>query len=82
MNPALKLWMYEQWIQDLEDKHKMAESYVIMLGSFTNSEMAHRMRKAITPDWETSDEEFEKLSKNILAENKKIKKRKRTLING
>ena len=41
--PVKWLWMYQSWLQDLEDKHKFAKDYTILSGSFVNYEMAQKM---------------------------------------
>ncbi len=76
------VWMYESWCRDLEEKNEFAKSYTILQGSFVNPEMARKMIDRENPDFETSDEDFEKLSQQIIEQNRKlIRKRKRKVLN-
>ena len=63
-----KLWVYESWVADQEEKHKFARDYSILVGSFTNSEAAQEMMKADNPDVSLSDEEFEESTQKVLEE--------------
>jgi len=54
------MWMYQSWLQDQEDMHKIYKSYALYMGSFFNWEMANRASKQDNPDYATSDEEYEK----------------------
>lgn len=78
--------MYESWYADLEDKNEFARNYSILQGSFANPEMARKMVKLENPDFESSDEDYEKLSKSMIEKNRKeqdtlpkLKRRKRKL---
>ena len=82
LDPVLKLLMYESWRKDQEEENEFARSYAILQGSFANPEMAKKMIKAENPEFESSDEDFEKVSNQMLENNKQedsktIKKRKR-----
>lgn len=81
MDFVLKLWLYESWCKDQEEKNDFARSYVILNGSFTNVEMAKKMIKQENPDFESSDEDFEKTSQAMLKQNRqqevKSKRRQR-----
>lgn len=87
LDPILRLYMYESWYADLEDKNEFAKSYAILQGSFANPEMARKMVKLDNPDFESSDEDFDKVSKSIIEKNRqelkeasKLKRRKRKLL--
>ena len=58
MDPLMKLWLYESWIEDLEEKNEFAKNYTILQGSFTNPEMAREMIKKENPEHVSSDEDF------------------------
>lgn len=88
LDPIVRLYMYESWYVDLEDKNEFAKSYAILQGSFANPEMARKMVKLDNPDFESSDEDFDKVSKSIVEKNRqelkeapKLKRRKRKLLN-
>lgn len=84
MNPFEKLWLYESWINELEERNKFDKSLAILTGGFYNPEMARKMMKEENPDYSLSDEEFEeswrivqekKISDEV--ENKEGSKRRR-----
>lgn len=67
MDPVMKLWMFESWIQDLTEKNEFAKNYSILVGSFSNYEMAQNMLGTGTVKTvNTSDEEFDKASNMLL----------------
>ena len=84
MNPVKKLWMYESWCQDQIDRNDFAKSFSIFLGSFFNPEAAQQILSKDKPDYDSTDEDFEKSTQMILEDRKKklnkqskIKTRKR-----
>lgn len=75
------LWMYTNWIQDQDEKQEFAKNYSILTGSFSNPQMAQRMMKAETVV--SSEEDFDKISKEIRKEAEqtvKTKKRRRKIL--
>lgn len=85
MDPMVRLWLYESWCRDLQEKNEFARDYSILIGSFTNSEMARQMIKRENPDFESSPEDFEKSTQMVLADREKQtaeekKKRRRRLV--
>ena len=70
IDPVLKLWLYESWCKDLEEENEFARSYSILQGSFANPEMASRMIKSENPDFESSDEDFERASQQMIEQNR------------
>lgn len=85
LDPVLRLWLYESWCRDLEEQNEFARSYAILQGSFTNPDLAHKMIKSENPDFETSDEDFEKISKQMVENNRKQdgghRRRRKTIVN-
>lgn len=77
MDPITWLWTYESWCRDQEEENEFAKSYAVLGGSAANPEWARRIMKAENPDFETSDEDFEKISKEILEENRKSQFRRK-----
>lgn len=76
MDSAIWLWMYESWIQDQEQAHEFAESYAVLTGSAANQDWARRMMKAKNPDYESSDEDFDRVSNEILKQDQIVKPKK------
>jgi Glu-tRNA(Gln) amidotransferase subunit E-like FAD-binding protein len=76
--------MYESWLSDFEEQNEFARSYAILQGSFANPEMAQKMIKSENPVFESSEEDFERTTQEMLEKNRKsIKKRhRRVLLNG
>lgn len=64
--PMKRLWMYESWCQDLEDKNEFAKSFSIFLGSFSNPEAAQQMLKQENPDHGSTDADFEESTRMVL----------------
>ena len=40
LNPFTRVWLYENWIKDVEEKEKFAYNYSVFLGAFSNPAMA------------------------------------------
>ena len=75
--------MYECWVCDQEEEFEFARSQSILTGSFTNPEAAKKMLKQDSPDFSSTDEDFEKSIKMIEDKIEDIpvgKKKKRKLI--
>jgi hypothetical protein len=75
--------MFESWCKDIEERNEFARTNSIFLGSFYNPEAAKKMVEK--NQYETTDEEFESTSMQLLEEIKQEeslgrKKRKRKLI--
>jgi hypothetical protein len=81
IDPVMWLWMYESWCRDVEEKNEFAKSYAILQGSFVNPDMARKMIKSENPDFESTDEDYEKLSRQMIEDNRKtLRRRKRKLL--
>jgi hypothetical protein len=74
MDPIMKLYMYEHWVQDFKEKNEFARSYSILQGSFSNPEMAKKMINSDnnTYSMAETDEEFDKRAEELL--NKELEK--------
>lgn len=70
MNPFEKLWLYESWVNELEEKAKFNKSLAILTGGFYNPQLAQKMLKDQDPDYSLSDDEFEE-SWRIVKEGRK-----------
>lgn len=85
MDASIWLWMYQSWLQDQEDKQEFAENQSIFTGSFSNPEMAKRIIKTKNPDYQTDDKDFDRISEQIVQNNrkeleKKQRRRRRALL--
>lgn len=78
INPYLKVWLYESWLHDKELEAERLKSQAILIGSFTNPEMANRMIKQDNPDFETTDvEETSKMVRDEIVEAERERRRKK-----
>ncbi len=59
MNPLMKIYLYENWCEDLVEKNEFAKNYGTFIGAFSNIEMARAITGEGTTNIETSTEEFE-----------------------
>lgn len=73
--------MFEHWLRDQEEIQELERMNAILVGSFTNPEVAKTMIKADNPDYTSSDEEFEQSMDLVKKDKEKylqdIKKKKR-----
>lgn len=81
MDPILKAWMFYSWAEDYNDENKILENQGYLIGSFINPEAVKRALGAGDKTFASTDEEFDRFSKQLLEYNKeadkKLKKRKR-----
>lgn len=92
MEPVKKLWLYESWAHELELELEKEKSLAILIGSFSNPEMAQKMISRENPEYVSSDDEFEQSWQAVKQhiqkeeENKnpspKRKRRRKKVING
>lgn len=78
INAYLKVWLYESWLHDQELEAQKLRNQAILIGSFSNLEMAQRMIRDDNPNVQATnlDETSKKVREKIL-ENNKIEQRKR-----
>lgn len=75
-----KIWLYESWLHDLEMEAQIRKNQAILIGSFSNLEMAQKMVMADNPKAQATDLDAttKKVRENILEATKSPKnKRKR-----
>jgi hypothetical protein len=60
------VWMYQSWLQDQEEMHKTYKDYALFLGAFFNSEMAQNIWKQESPDFSSSDDDFNQATQNMV----------------
>ena len=80
MDPFMEMWLFESWLQDLQDKNEFAKSYAILSGSFANPEMARNMIQKENPTYMSSDEDFEESTRWVLEDREKQKNYRRRVI--
>lgn len=69
MDPFVKAWCFNNWVQDQNDKVDLAKNHAYIIGSFINPEAV----KKIIGDgntYSTTDEEFEKSTKMVMESSK------------
>lgn len=76
MDPVLKIWMFQNWLADQNDRNELAKNHAYLLGSFWNPEAV----KNLMDDGNThvsTDEEFEETSKWVKEYNRQELNNKR-----
>jgi hypothetical protein len=63
----VRLWMYESWALDQEEKHKFAKDYSLFIGSFHNPDAARQIMQQENPDISLSDQEEQESMRKVLA---------------
>jgi len=63
MDPVQKLWMYENWLEDHNDRNELAKNHAYLVASFWNPEAVSKILSADTHS--SNDEEFEESSKMV-----------------
>jgi hypothetical protein len=58
MNPLMKLYLYENWCEDLVEKNEFAKNYGTFIGAFSNIEMARAITGEGRTNIESSNEDF------------------------
>jgi hypothetical protein len=76
LDPMLKIYMYQHWIQDYEEKNEFAKSYATFVGSFYNPEMARQIMDSEAPEnvTESSEEEFDESTRWVLEDRERYLK--------
>lgn len=71
--------MQYHWIQDINDKQKLAKEHAYCIGSFINPEMVSKLEGSnqVESSDEEFDESFEMVRKAALEEEKNKEKKKR-----
>ncbi|HLG26888.1 MAG TPA: hypothetical protein VI423_03805 [Paenisporosarcina sp.] len=79
MDPMLRRLTYEHWVRDEEQQYEMLKSQAILIGSFANPDAAKAMIKSDSPDFESSEKDYEQSLKMVEEDRKKAagSKRKR-----
>ena len=84
INPYLKVWLYQSWLYDLELEAQKEKNQAILIGSFSNLEMAQKMIRDENPNIQATDldETSKKIHEKILEADKsgKSKRKKRKVV--
>lgn len=64
------IWLYQSWLQDMEDTHKTYKDYALFLGAFYNPELAKNLSKQDNPDYESTEQDDEKTEQFLLEQRK------------
>ena len=86
MNPATRMWMFYNWMEDQNDDVELVKNHAYLLGSFWNPEAVKKLTGQSGQTISSTDEEFEQsleLVKQSQAEvpieSKKGKRRRRKI---
>jgi len=88
MDPVLKLWMFENWLEDQNDDIEIVKNHAYLVGSFINPEAVKQMTGEGSTKHISSEEEFEGSVKMVeqdriqKADEKPIKKRRKRKLKG
>ena len=81
MNPFMKWWLFEGWVAKQEREIERDRRNGIFVGSFYNPEAAQKMLKVDRPDFQSTEDDFERsvqeVRKNILEQENAGSRRKR-----
>lgn len=58
MDPVLKVWMFQNWLEDQKDKSELAKNHAYLIGSFSNPEAVKELMGAGNVI-ESNEEDFE-----------------------
>ena len=88
MDPVLKVWMFQNWLEDQKDKSELAKNHAYLIGSFWNPEAVKELMGQGNV-FESTAEEFDE-SSDLVRSNFKlnidptkkedVKKRKRRTV--
>lgn len=89
-DPMMKAWMFYNWLEDYSDEYKLLENQGYLIASFSHPDAVKKALGIGADQYATTDEEFERTSREILENNNKIdeektrptRKRRRKIIDG
>lgn len=84
IDPMLGAYMFNHWVEDQVNENSVLDNQAYLIGSFINPELVKKMLGVGAETFESTDDEFEQLSKELLKNNqennnKNLKRRKRKL---
>ncbi len=66
LDPALKLFMFYNWLEDQNDEVEVAKNHAYLLGSFWNPEAVKKLTGDGSQTFTSTDEEFDKSTEMVL----------------
>lgn len=84
----MKLWMYENWLEDYKDKSELAKNHAYLLGSFWDPKAVQDMMGTSGNVVVSDDKEFEASSALVLKDREKkpitvtVRKRRQRRVKG
>lgn len=63
--------MFENWVEDKREKAEESKNLAYLIGSFINPEMVKKLIDSEANTFASDDEEFERLSRQIIEENRR-----------
>jgi hypothetical protein len=88
LNPVLRAFMYNNWVQDQNDEVEVLKNHGYLIGGFINPDMYRKIHNNKEIKSAETDEEFERKTEEFFNNLRKdenqprIKKRKRKILNG
>lgn len=84
----MKLWMYENWLEDYKDKSELAKNHAYLLGSFWDPKAVQDMMGTSGNVVVSSEKEFEESTALVLKDREKqpvnvtVRKRRQRRVKG
>lgn len=66
----MKMWMFNNWIEDYNEEYKLLENLGYLIGSFINPELVKKILGKDAKTFTASDAAFDKFSKELFASNR------------
>lgn len=87
MDPFLKIWMFEHWLEDYHEVAEQNKHLSYSIGSFSNPQAVRDLMNRENNSYVADDAEFEDISKKIVESNRRkdeankpFRRRKRNII--
>jgi hypothetical protein len=71
MEPAMRLWMYEQWTEDQVSEQENLKHHGLLIGSFSNPKAVKDIYDREKNTHAADDVEFDKFSRELFEKNRK-----------
>lgn len=76
MNPILRVWLYENWLEDQKDNVEIVKNHAYLLGSFWNPEAVRQLTGEGGQTHVSSEEELEESTRMVLEDRKRAESEK------
>lgn len=64
MDPVLKVWMFQNWLEDQKDKSELTKNHAYLIGSFWNPEAVKKLMEDGST-FHSTEEEFDESSELV-----------------